>query len=66
MNWKEMFQRNKNQVRPIQQPRPIKKDGCKIKFKKTSDGEIVEFSPSCKPEQIEAAKQMREENRENA
>jgi len=39
-------------------PRP-KKGKCKIKFKKTTDGEAIEFSPECSSQQIEMAKQMR-------
>ena len=48
------------------QPKPVSKKGkCKIRFKKTADGEIIEFSPECKPEQIEMAKRMREEYKES-
>lgn len=45
--------------RPVQ-----KKQGCKIRFKKTANGEEMIFSPECRPDQIEMAKRMREEQRE--
>lgn len=45
--------------RQVQQFAP-KKKSCKIKFKQTKDGETIEFD-NCSPEQIEMAKQMREE-----
>lgn len=34
-------------------------DDCKIKIRKTRDGEIIEFKGKCTREQIEMAKTMR-------
>ena len=62
---KKMFNRKeKIPQRPRQVQEKPKKGKCKISFKKTSHGEVIEFSPECKPEQIEMAKRMREEQRE--
>ena len=55
--------RKKEPERYIERRRVPKKQGCKIKFKKTANGEEMVFSPECKPEQIEMAKRMREERR---
>lgn len=45
--------------------RPVQKKGkCIIKFKKTPHGEQIEFTPECRADQIEMAKNMREEKRE--
>ena len=64
---KKMFKRQ--QPIPQRPQRQIsqapKKQGCKIKFKKTAQGEEMSFSPECKAEQIEMAKKMREEQRDN-
>ena len=43
--------------RPRQQPtRPEKKEGCKIRIKKSKDGRAIdkEISSACTPKQIEA------------
>jgi len=52
------FSREPVKVQPA--PRP-KKNNCKIRFKKTKDGEQIEFSPECTASQIEMARQMRGE-----
>ena len=63
---KKMFKRQQPIQRPQRQiQQKPKKSGCKIKFKKTAQGEEMSFSPECKAEQIEMAKRMREEQREN-
>ena len=63
---RKMFKRQQPMQKPQRQiqQRP-KKSGCKIKFKKTAQGEEMSFSPECKESQIEMAKRMREEQRNN-
>jgi len=60
MGWfrkkEEIIRKKTSQERPA-----TKKGKCRIKFKKTADGEIIEFSPECTNQQIEMAKKMREE-----
>ena len=53
----------KSQPLPVRQPPQPKKQKCRIRFKKKGDEEVMEFSPECRSDQIEMAKQMREERR---
>lgn len=62
MNFKNPFKREKLKKR--QTPVKPKKNKCKIRIRKTSDGEQFEFSPECTKEQIEFAKQNRLERGE--
>ena len=61
-----MFRRKQQPIVPRKPPafqqRP-KKGKCKITFKKKGDEEIMEFTPECKPEHLEMAKQRRAEQR---
>lgn len=48
--------------RPKRQIPVVKKNNCKIKVRRTKDGEQYSFE-NCKPEEIEAWKQIRQENK---
>ena len=62
MPWQK---REMTQIRREPQKAP-KKQGCKIKFKKTATGEEMIFSPECRPDQIEMARRMREKSRKRS
>lgn len=58
---RNLFKR-KQTPQPIRIAKP-KKQKCKIKTKKTHDGETLEFSPECTGEQIAMARQMFDERK---
>jgi len=58
MNW---FKKQQEVVQRKPQQDLSKRKSCKIKVKKTSDGEIVEYSEGCTEKHIEAFLRAREE-----
>lgn len=60
------FWKKQEEERPRREiQRPQKKQGCKIRFKKTATGEQIEFVGNCSAEQIEMAKRMRNQEQVN-